>query len=835
MIYSKEKDELLVTLALAGNDAAYEELVIRYQNSVLSTALTVTKCYHLAEDSAQEAFITAWIKLNTLRERAKFGAWVCRIAKNSAKNNLFRFREYVGIDEIADVTDNIESVEDTAIRNYEKESLHNTINNLPEKIRKVINLYYFEGLSVAEISEKTMTPVGTVKYHLHTGRKLIRKDYGEVYDMKDATLVERVMKSVYELKLWRLKRNKEGFSKEYERVLLEVESLPESTDKNSALADVKLTGYWWLPGEKNDAMLESLNELAVAGKNEDVLYILLCKESAKVPSAERVKYILENQIPRIRSLGFKRCEGYLWFDIGVIYLKTCESVLGRQAFDKVKSLLSPSEKYYNSVAPQLWISETFTDVTRCACYVDELRRIDDKLVSFSQYSDQEFYSSMSLYTNFDDIFKNVWRGDYLVYSYKMKVGDVCIGSDNHSKHTFLSNNETVTTLCETFENCEHWYISNNEREGRDDKHIWYKDGVGIVRIEQYISGYYINITLREYDIKGGKGILPMAKGNKWVYTREDFNGMYENVMEITYSDDEKSFFVQRHKVIEPDYDENSWADMMKAMRIRYFVLENGYYELADVSHYIERAEALAVSEYEKSYTELAAIIMRNIHAANKNIFPDTKLSSVWNFFEYAPVYITEDGIDAYHAFDRCFELKGDTRSHIYTLCQNDLYGILSDNTGFIWNNEWLNEGEYYAKMFNHNHTKCYINTKYCGTVKTLCGEFENCLRVKLDSEGFEGGFAYRGGKREYYFAEGIGIVRVVVYYNNCKCKTVYELTEYSGETEAEYFPLGEGFVRKYKPVGIPENEIAESHYIYRRDEKGKFIILSARTGLKKRE
>lgn len=98
-MYQNQNDETLVMLTLAGEQSAYSALVARYQNAVIASAASVTRNRHMAEDSAQDAFITAWIKLNMLREPDKFGAWICRIAKNCAKNTVMRFQSFISLDD----------------------------------------------------------------------------------------------------------------------------------------------------------------------------------------------------------------------------------------------------------------------------------------------------------------------------------------------------------------------------------------------------------------------------------------------------------------------------------------------------------------------------------------------------------------------------------------------------------------------------------------------------------------------------------------------------------------------------------------------------------------
>ena len=86
MLYRSQSDENLVMLTLAGEQRAYEALVERHQKAVIASAMRVARSRFMAEDAAQDAFVTAWMKLDDLLEKDKYCAWVCRIAKNCALN-----------------------------------------------------------------------------------------------------------------------------------------------------------------------------------------------------------------------------------------------------------------------------------------------------------------------------------------------------------------------------------------------------------------------------------------------------------------------------------------------------------------------------------------------------------------------------------------------------------------------------------------------------------------------------------------------------------------------------------------------------------------------------
>ena len=93
--YAVMNDETLVEICLLGESGAFEELVMRHENAVMNTAKRVTGSRFTAEDASQDAFVSAWMRLDSLRDRSKFKPWVCAIAKNCAMALLTRYRSVV--------------------------------------------------------------------------------------------------------------------------------------------------------------------------------------------------------------------------------------------------------------------------------------------------------------------------------------------------------------------------------------------------------------------------------------------------------------------------------------------------------------------------------------------------------------------------------------------------------------------------------------------------------------------------------------------------------------------------------------------------------------------
>ena len=77
-------DRELVDAVLAGDKARFAELVRRYEPVVQAAGVAVVRDAHLAQDVTQEAFLTAYRKLGSLRDRSRFGPWILKIARREA-------------------------------------------------------------------------------------------------------------------------------------------------------------------------------------------------------------------------------------------------------------------------------------------------------------------------------------------------------------------------------------------------------------------------------------------------------------------------------------------------------------------------------------------------------------------------------------------------------------------------------------------------------------------------------------------------------------------------------------------------------------------------------
>ncbi|MBR5515188.1 MAG: sigma-70 family RNA polymerase sigma factor [Clostridia bacterium] len=835
MLYNEYNDETLVMLTLAGEQRAYEELVSKYERLVISAAFSVTKNTFIAEDAAQDAFVTAWIKLDMLRERSKYGSWVCRIAKNCAKNLLLRYQNYLDIDGIEGRVADEGCPETIYAESEEKGYLHRGVSNLPERVGLVIRLHYFEQLSVNEIAQRLGVAVGTVKSQLNQGRKQLRKELCAMNEEYNDTLVKRVMKKVEELKGWKSKNSKKGFDAVYKETLKEVEELPECEDKYHALADVLMRGYWWIQKEKNDELFSRIKEAAELGKNEEVISFVCRRESDKFYGSHKKDFIINTQIPYLEKKGYKKALGHEWITLAKQAFVSAGKDEGLEYCKKGLSYLTADDLYYTFGIMLLERNKRYTEEYKDKNIKKYALCVNTSEFSFEgenlRRSEHYFDSIDGLYSvdrEIDNILINASSCDGYFLFPELSVGESVTASDGE-KYTFLSDNERVVTPAGVFEGCQKWSAKRRKRPFV----TYYKEGVGIVKQESCYDGVSEIRLLYTYDIKGGNGLIPLCVGNRWEYCAEFDESviLQNNEIRITYLDEKKVIFGQIYRLERLRYDENSWLDMVAKVRNDYFV--DG--KVCDVYYPIERAEALAVTPMQKAHTKAMASVARRILNTDPEFNPKSAKRGRWNFFERGRTERVDQKVYYDDEWRWGFELKClDGTYQEYPILFNDIYGILSDCSDCLWNDEWipgalLHEG--YIK-WEHYPVETEIRCSLVDEIKTDAGIFENCLRVAFDIKGLdETGISYRGGKKTFCFAEGVGIVRFEGESRDGVIKVLYELAAYEGKGKG-YMPLEDGMMRYYEAKGLTDGFEASARYTYCLDSNDEIVIFGDRTGVR---
>src|SRR6476620_6852860 len=187
-------DPAVVELARKGSEAAYRELLTRYERPVFSLVFRMVRDREMAEDLAQETFIKVLNNLDRYSPEFKFSSWLFKIANNLTIDHLRRRRlDTISIEGAPDAV-TAESAKATSISVVAGDesplaelesrelgqSIERAIARLRPEYRACIMLRHVEDKSYEEIAEIVKLPLGTVKTYIHRARHELRAALDEV-------------------------------------------------------------------------------------------------------------------------------------------------------------------------------------------------------------------------------------------------------------------------------------------------------------------------------------------------------------------------------------------------------------------------------------------------------------------------------------------------------------------------------------------------------------------------------------------------------------------------------------------------------------------------------
>lgn len=172
-------DAELVEAARAGDRDAFGDLVGRYQDRLFNTLLRIAGSREDAADAAQDAFVQAYLKLDSFRGDAQFFTWLYRIAMNVALSRRRRTRPMASIDAAKEGAgeepmDGSAAPGERMMADERAEQVHSALAELGDQHRKILVLREMEGCSYEAIAEILELPVGTVRSRLFRARLQLR-------------------------------------------------------------------------------------------------------------------------------------------------------------------------------------------------------------------------------------------------------------------------------------------------------------------------------------------------------------------------------------------------------------------------------------------------------------------------------------------------------------------------------------------------------------------------------------------------------------------------------------------------------------------------------------
>ena len=171
---SASDDQADVEKVLAGQIAAFEHIVRRWQSPLVNLAYRFCRDRDRAEEMAQEAFLRAYRALGRWRKDATFSTWLFALATNVYRSELQRIpRATVSLEDVAEMRD-YRAIDGGLEVEDRDRVVRRAVSALPPKYRDVLILFYFHDMDVAAAAVSLGLPEGTVKARLCRGREILR-------------------------------------------------------------------------------------------------------------------------------------------------------------------------------------------------------------------------------------------------------------------------------------------------------------------------------------------------------------------------------------------------------------------------------------------------------------------------------------------------------------------------------------------------------------------------------------------------------------------------------------------------------------------------------------
>ena len=185
-------DTDLINKAQNGDESAFNELVCRYDRSVLSLALKYVNDRDDAKDIYQEVFLRVFRGLKKFQFKSEFSTWLYRITTNvcltfvkaGKRQTMMRINndmETETVDDITGADDESNSPEEILLRSEFRNSVNEALEKLSPKQKMIFILKHFEGYKIREISQMLNSSEGTIKKYLFEANHKLRSQLNELY------------------------------------------------------------------------------------------------------------------------------------------------------------------------------------------------------------------------------------------------------------------------------------------------------------------------------------------------------------------------------------------------------------------------------------------------------------------------------------------------------------------------------------------------------------------------------------------------------------------------------------------------------------------------------
>ena len=165
----KHGDDEIIRRVLNGDKHAFRQIVDQYSDMVFTIIIRILNNRELARELSQDVFVKVYQSLSGFNGKSKLSTWIYKIAYNSALNEK-RKNTKLALSSLEDhelhLNDN-KNAEKAMINDLAKNEINRAIMKLHEDERIIVTLYYFEDISVAEISKVVDLSISNIKVKLH--------------------------------------------------------------------------------------------------------------------------------------------------------------------------------------------------------------------------------------------------------------------------------------------------------------------------------------------------------------------------------------------------------------------------------------------------------------------------------------------------------------------------------------------------------------------------------------------------------------------------------------------------------------------------------------------
>jgi RNA polymerase sigma-70 factor (ECF subfamily) len=162
----------LVELARRGDRDAFSALAASVVDRLYATAVLILRDHSMADDATQETIVRAWRDLPSLRDPARFDAWLRRLLVNACHDEGRRHRQRRP--EMTLLPIHEPAVADSSAALAERDALERGFRRLTPDHRTALVLHHYMGLSLPEVADAIGTPLGTVKSRVHHATQALR-------------------------------------------------------------------------------------------------------------------------------------------------------------------------------------------------------------------------------------------------------------------------------------------------------------------------------------------------------------------------------------------------------------------------------------------------------------------------------------------------------------------------------------------------------------------------------------------------------------------------------------------------------------------------------------